>query len=337
MFPKNHLPWGVSSSGATGFATSEETPYPPRLAMSIALCVARVLPSAGWTTPAVSLQANDRTHEMLMTRAIAGIQPKASRIPPLVPEHREVLVVCAERPMSPPCANMTRLDRPWPVPHFARCPVRQIPAKSQLLRYTPLAANKGENSSLFEIAWGVPWEETEFVAEAARIGHPRSLPSVVPDPLGGVLEQLAKMTDAEVCEARARKLKEWLSLATSLEDNERDLKKTLHPQVRSIVEPKRILLWEAMMRSAGYNDISVADLFKQGVPLTGRAPISGMFKAKLRPMGVTDEWAKKNACEIRRSVLRAIRPQGEIDATVLEKTLLERDSGWLSGPLPESA
>ena len=62
-----------------------------------------------------------------------------------------------------------------------------------------------------------------------------------------------------------------------------------------------------------------------------------MFKAKFRPMGVADEWAKDNACEIRRSVLRTIRPQGEIDTTVLEKTLLERDSGWLSGPLPESA
>ena len=91
------------------------------------------------------------------------------------------------------------------------------------------------------------------------------------------------------------------------------------------------------MRSAEYNDISIGDLFKQGVPLTGTAPISGMFKATFRPMCVTDEWAKENACEIRRSVLRTIRPQGEIDATVLEKTLLERDSGWLSGPRPESA
>ena len=54
------------------------------------------------------------------------------------------------------------------------------------------------------------------------------------------------------------KLKEWLSLATSLEDDEKDLKKTRHSQVRSIVEPTRILLWEAMMRSAGYDDVSVA-------------------------------------------------------------------------------
>ena len=42
------------------------------------------------------------------------------------------------------------------------------------------------------------------------------------------------------------------------------------------------------MRSAGYNDISVAVLLKQGVPLMGHAPISGMFKAKFRPMGVTN-------------------------------------------------
>ena len=48
------------------------------------------------------------------------------------------------------------------------------------------------------MTWGVRREETLFVAEATRRGHIRPLLSGVPGPLGGVLEQLAKMTDVEV-------------------------------------------------------------------------------------------------------------------------------------------
>ena len=42
-------------------------------------------------------------------------------------------------------AAMTRLDQPWSVPPCAHCLVRQTPAKSQLLRYTPLSANDGKD------------------------------------------------------------------------------------------------------------------------------------------------------------------------------------------------
>ena len=141
--------------------------------------------------------------------------------------------------------------------------------------------------------------------------------------------QLSKMSEAEVCQMRADNLKKWLSVAVHLEKEE---KESLHPQVREIVAPKRILLWEAMMRDAGYSDTSVSEILKRGVELTGHAPISGVFKEKFRPMGVTPTWIQKHADEIRREVISAVKSQGEIDAAVMEKTLAEKAEGWLVGP-----
>ena len=332
----NHLPWGPSDAGATGFATSEETAYPPRMAFALALAIARILKNRGWKPESVSLLQNDRSHEALMQRAMAGIQPKAARMPPLVSEHCKIITVQSTVPFKLPCQPMERLDEPWNVPQGATCILTEIPAKSQLLRYTPLAVNTGKQRN-FEIAWGLPWDVTAFVDEAARVGHPRSWPALVPEPLNKVLMQLSELSDAEICKMRADNLKKWLSVAVNLEKEEKELKARLHPQVREIVAPKRILLWEAMMHDAGYSDASVSTILKCGVELTGHAPVSGVFKAKFRPMCVTPAWIQKHADDVRREVFGAVKSQGDIDAVVMEKTLAEKDAGWLVGPVPANA
>ena len=170
--------------------------------------------------------------------------------------------------------------------------------------------------------------------EAARVGHPRSWPAVVPEPLNKVLEQLSTMSEAEVCKTRADNLKKWLSIAVNLEKDEMELKASLDPHVREIVAPKRILFWEAMMRDAGYPVVPVSEILKCGVELTGHAPISGVFKEKSRPTQVTTDWIQKHAFDIRREVLNTVKLQGDIDAFVMEKTLGQKKAGWLFGPVP---
>ena len=60
-----------------------------------------------------------------------------------------------------------------------------------------------------------------------------------------------------------------------------------------------------------YPDPGVFDEVTQGIKLTGQTPVTGI------PCGVLDR----------------IRPQGEEDATVHEKTSEERSKGWARGPV----
>ena len=78
----NHKAWGRASSG--GWATAEETAYPPGLARAIAKCFFSAVEHVPFQDPSLP-----------EVRARTGPQPKASAFGPLVPEHREVRVMHA--------------------------------------------------------------------------------------------------------------------------------------------------------------------------------------------------------------------------------------------------
>ena len=80
-----HAAWGLKKNKKT-FATSDETAYPMGLAKLIANCFALALIDCGINAP------EDTVHQLTSTslrslqqmKAATGLQPKASRIPPLV-------------------------------------------------------------------------------------------------------------------------------------------------------------------------------------------------------------------------------------------------------------
>ncbi|CAE7318038.1 METTL21B, partial [Symbiodinium microadriaticum] len=125
-----HLPWGTNSSG---FATKEETAYPPPLAAQIATAIARHLVDCEWSPP----EALPQPHSLLTAcRAAVNEQPKSSKFPALVPEHCAVVLVKGPRSVlsALPCAPMARIKCPWPVPAACSCKLSVIPAEAQLLR-----------------------------------------------------------------------------------------------------------------------------------------------------------------------------------------------------------
>ena len=50
---------------------------------------------------------------------------------------------------------------------------------------------------VWEMAWGLPWEPEEFMQRAAESDHPRSMGSVLPQPLEEALDSLEDMSVAE--------------------------------------------------------------------------------------------------------------------------------------------
>ena len=80
-----HAAWGVSRA-TQRFATSEETAYSMGLAKMIANCFVVALQSKGVQMPPQSIHEVDQLSLDYLRRlkATSGLQPRASRIPPLV-------------------------------------------------------------------------------------------------------------------------------------------------------------------------------------------------------------------------------------------------------------
>ncbi|CAE7032352.1 unnamed protein product [Symbiodinium sp. CCMP2592] len=315
--------------------------YPVRLAMQLACCFAQHFVQKGWRSPPQSFDAFDPRLEVPMSRALAGAQPRASKIPPLVSEHQRVIVLQHPPGLVLPCQPMQRLSKPWPVPPQCGATLAHIPAKAQLLRHVPIVQDGGKELvkvDSWEMAWGLPWEPEQFMRKAAESCHPRSMGSVLPAPLNDTLESLDKLGDAEVSALRARVIKEWLHLATSLSSNEAELKASMHPDVREITASKRILLWEALLKKYDYPDLCVSSLLKEGVPLVGHAPISGVFKPKFKPMQATPKQVREDSKVFREKVKNSLKTQDPaLAAEVCTKTEKELEAGWIVGPMCESS
>ena len=98
----------------------------------------------GWKPPQEHLQEQQEVSLRSM-RAIATAQPKASKMPPIVREHRKVVLITgpfadlAKAPVEP----MQRLESSWEVPKSCEAELEILPEGAQLLRTTPLRSNGG--------------------------------------------------------------------------------------------------------------------------------------------------------------------------------------------------
>ncbi|CAE7262014.1 unnamed protein product [Symbiodinium sp. CCMP2592] len=296
----DHTVFAVSDSGFDKLARSCPGPpckvlnrcpdpgtgYPAHLAMQVACCFAQVFVKKGWQPPSQCFDAFDPRLQVPMSRALAGAQPPASKIPPLVPEHKRVVVLRHPPGLQLPCQPMQRLTTDWLVPQGCHAPCACIPAKSQLLRHVPVGQSGGDETvkvGLWEMAWGNPWDPEEFMKTANESSHPRTIGSVLPQPLKDSLDALDEKND------------------------EAKLKASMHPDVRAITEPKRILLWESLMARYAYPDPGVSSLLKEGIPLVGHAPISGVFKPKFKPMQATPEQVREDFHDFRKKVHKYIK------------------------------
>ena len=138
-----HKPWGLVQSGSGfHFSTSEETAYPRGLAQAIARVFASILIQHGWNAPLEQMQEQQEVSLKSM-RAIATAQPKASKMPPIVREHKRVVLLTGPHAdlAKAPVACMQRLKQSWTIPASCTSEVTFLPEGAQLLRTTPLRSS----------------------------------------------------------------------------------------------------------------------------------------------------------------------------------------------------
>ena len=126
----------------------------------------------------------------------------------------------------------------------------------------------------------------------------------------------------------------WLKVAQDLQAEEFKLKEGMSRERRRILQPKRLLVWRAMLKEANYPDLDVVDETITGTDLVGEAPATGIFNTKFRPAKRTVEDLVSCAPAVREAIIRSVKSQGQdVDAEVLRQTQAEVDKGWATGPL----
>ena len=340
---KNHVhkPWGViDTHDSSHFATSEETAYPLPLAGAIATAFARSLMDKGWQPPVDSLDLDWNSVSFAKIRASVGDQPKASKLPPIVREHKYILLLKGpqESLNQVPVKPRERLKKPWVVPHDCDSPNEFVPPEAQLLRLSPLRSKGGihevDSSHIYEQAWGVPFTPDEFVKEAYVSGHPRNLKNLLPSPLEHAISLNINLPPGDLVSLRAAWFKKWIVRIEELESDERSLKASMPEHLRKILSPKRLLVFREMLAELDYPDLGVFDEIACGTGLAGSVPDSGLFEKVFRPCEITEEQLKSGAEHNRKSIFYSCRGSGDqdVDKVVYEKTIEEVNSGWLRGP-----
>lgn len=218
--------------------------------------------------PPAETHSADQVASLVRCRAATGIQPKSSKLPPLVREHKSVFVVRGPHESLVKCGvkPMERVKHPKTIPPDCDISheVSEIPSESQLLRFTPLRSRGGSDkvfdrgsdshkfdchkATQFEQAWGIPYKPSEFVREAVVAGHPHHIKNLIPEVLAKAIRKNTELSSHEICAGRAEWFKMWLARSRELQADELELKKTIHPDVAKIIEPKRILLWKEMLQ-----------------------------------------------------------------------------------------
>ena len=335
-----HAAWGVNSK-TKKFATSEETAYPMGLAKMIANCFVVALQSRGVIMPEQSmLEVDDLSSRYLQKlRATAGVQPRASRIPPFVPTFKRKLQMKINTTTS-----SFKL--------FQKAPKTisdDLPKGSKLLAISPLPStaiggddkavemdSAGQSNEDIVQTWGIPWTPQEFVKQAAKAKHPMQLDQLLPKRLREVMVVYKKSSVQERIIQRTSRLGFWVKRAKELSTAEVEFHASLHPNVASVLSGKRLLLLKEMINSINYEDVAVFDEFTQGSMLVGSSQVSGLWPLKFTPATMTlTELAVNSQKE--RGMLEQHKPlvdqDDELLKSVWSQTMDETETGALVGPI----
>lgn len=353
-----HAPWRHTrdANGRLVWATSVESQYPRKFCAALVMIVLQQLQQQGLTLRPQELQqiASNPVAATHVAQIATGKQPRAAKVPPLVPEFSQVLVCRVVHPSDIPCALLSKLSTSFKA-KTAEMQDILVPPHSRLLRCTDLSSrvskgdeqgrtNADEAQWLHEAAFGLPWDIEEFITKACESGHPRHFCNQVPDELQVAIQKHVEWNDQQMSKYRADWCKRWLKRATELEEEERKDRAQRPAHVQLATRLKRLLLTEEILDSFEYEDCEAVNILREGSTIAGEVAPSAAFRSQYKPCLTTIAQLEKDSTHRNRMIMQLTNSSGdaELDESVLQETEEEVRRGWAIGPiefskLPEGA
>ncbi|CAE7204871.1 car [Symbiodinium sp. CCMP2592] len=183
---------------------------------------------------------------------------------------------------------------------------------------------------------GVYRTPEQFVAEAATIGHPSQLSSLLPPEISSAVRKIHREGEANVAKERTATLRKWVGLAGQLERAEKDLKAELPQFRKDVLSTKRLELFRHLLCEIQHEDTTLVDDILHGFDLTGKLPRSNVFTRRFKPAEQSEAQLRAGAKRLREGLVATIKASDdpEVDRGVLKATRKELERGFIEGPVP---
>ena len=309
-----HEPWGVSwRAGGWVWSTHLEAQYPLVLAARWAACFA----SACDVSPGLPEAPDPRL------QALSAVGRQTRKHKPLVSEYKFVRIMPRGKIPSSGCKVLG-------------APPVQGGDSGEAAEVFPetspdsegLGLDRGEDCQV-----GFYRDPSEWFQAAKKVCHPLDSENELPKELKASLE--ANM----VADRRALFLRRKLALmkaeilAKKLEQDESKLHSAMPSWMQSVMQGKKILLLESLLRQHNFDDMEAIELLKSGVRLSGVSECPAAFDVKVKPATSTEAELRQVAPLKRAALLLENRVSDpELERDLLKVTMDEAKAGWLQGP-----
>jgi hypothetical protein len=213
-----HLPWGIDEE-TKQFSTALEAEYPKRLCEEYARILMDLAGHQGVQVNPYP-KAGDKLHPQK--------QHPGRSVPPLIHEYMKVVSMLLAS--SPQLDSKNKLLKQLP----------NIPVGSKLLR-TEAKGGQGDKEFTMYV-FGVFHGHEKFVSIARSLWHPFDELRHLPDLLTKALYNVLSRSKIDIARERLLVLRQWRKWAEELHGQELDLKHSMEPHVRKVMNCKRLLL-----------------------------------------------------------------------------------------------
>lgn len=318
-----HAAWGLSqqSSGSWKFNTADEAEYTPAFCKAVATKVAKAAVRMGHKQFQESSQPSIADlPPNKVNRVAAAMQPRGSKVPPIVPEYKEIEALVI------PVALFSRLlcGRSMPLSFTAR--------DNKILRLEK-HGDPGPNCVCTAVV-GFYRTPKEFVEEASKAAHPFDIVSNVPDVTRSNVFFILTKGKLAVMKHRLEAIQEIRRLVQKLASEDAAILSSLPNEIQKVLVNKKFASLKQLLLKYNYADSKIADELPQGLSYTGTPLPSGIFKADVRLPSLSETELRRSCKWVREATLASIATSGDakLDRAVWEETVAERDKGWLQGP-----
>ena len=322
----HHPPWhGKDSNGSWRPAGPDASEYTRLLCERMAQGVRDAARRRGITSKEPE-QDMGAQRALIRAQLAAGRQPRGRRLPEVIPEFieqavREVDTATLEGiNIAPGTKTGSRLSA-----------ILRIPRGSKVTEVRSFW--DGRTS----VTVGVYFSQKEFAQAMSSLRHPFDEGGAVPDDILQAIFKLLTIGPEEIKRQREAKLGEYKAFKArpDIAEADRRIRERLTPQRQKIVGERSFLLFEKMCLDAGIDDPELLRLYVEGVSFTGCAPDAPELAPQSRPARMGEEEVRAAAVWTRPQAIGRTGPSDDpnMDQEVWQKTIEERNEGWLRGPM----
>ena len=217
---------------------------------------------------------DENRRKVALTSAAAGRQARGKRVDRLISEHKDTIKNSVPRAQALPLTKRRRLESPLVLGDST------IPKDAQIIANATWGDSPVDPAAACEVEFGLPWAPSEFIDIARNLKHPYATLAVSND-IAKAVALCATLGPSDMAVRRVAYIDKWVTRGIELLPEEAKFVAGLHDDVKCFAMNKRPLLFTEMLKDAGFPAADLCLSFlKQGVPMFGEMPTSGVFPSR---------------------------------------------------------